>query len=141
MFGGAFADDFAAGFAGFGAEVDDPIGFGDEVEVVFDDDDGVAGVDEALDDFDEAADIADVQADGGFFEDEKVLFVGAEKVRLFFEAGEEMRDEFDALGFAAAERGTNLAEFEIVEARVAQSFEGAADFWMGSEVVEGFRDA
>ena len=47
-------DDLAAGVAGFGAEVEDPVGFGGDGHVVFDDDDGVAFIDEAVEDVDEA---------------------------------------------------------------------------------------
>ena len=50
LFGGAGGDDFAAAFAAFGAEVDDPVGGLDDVEVVLDDDDGVAFVAEAVQD-------------------------------------------------------------------------------------------
>jgi len=48
LFGGAGGDDGAAVFAAFGAEVDDPIGGLDDVGVVFDDEDGVAEVDELI---------------------------------------------------------------------------------------------
>ena len=41
-------DDFAARVAAFGAEVNDVVGGFDDVEVVFDEQDGVACVDEAI---------------------------------------------------------------------------------------------
>src|SRR5271156_1376144 len=50
----AHGDDGAAGSAAPGAEVDDPVGFFDDVEVVLDGDDGVAAVDEAVQHVDEA---------------------------------------------------------------------------------------
>jgi len=37
-------DDAAAAFAAFGAQVDDPVGLLDYVEVVLDDEDGVAEI-------------------------------------------------------------------------------------------------
>ena len=61
-------DDFAAAVAGFGAEVEDPVGFGGDGHVVLDDDDGVAFIDEAVEDVDEAADVLVVEADGGFLD-------------------------------------------------------------------------
>jgi len=61
-------NDLAAGVAAFGAKVDDPVGGGDDVKVVFDDDDGVGLIDEALEQADEVADIGGVQAGGGFVE-------------------------------------------------------------------------
>jgi len=45
--GGAFGYYVAAAVAAFWAEVDDPVAVADDVEVVFDDDDCVAFVDEA----------------------------------------------------------------------------------------------
>ena len=49
-FGRALGDELAAVFAGFGAEVEDPVGGFDDVEVVLDDEQGVAGIDELLED-------------------------------------------------------------------------------------------
>ena len=44
-------DDVAAVFACVGSEVDDPVCAFDDIEVVFDDEDGVAAVNEAVEDF------------------------------------------------------------------------------------------
>src|ERR1700721_4765825 len=41
--GSALRDDAAAAVATLGAQIHDPIGFGHDVEIVFDDDHGVAG--------------------------------------------------------------------------------------------------
>jgi hypothetical protein len=65
----ALGDDFAAAVAGFGAEVEDPVGLGGDGHVVLDDDDGVAFIDEAVEDVDEAADVLVVEADGGLFDE------------------------------------------------------------------------
>jgi hypothetical protein len=65
----------AAGFAGVGAEVEDPVGGFDDLEVVFDDDEAVAGVDEALESFEEDFYVFEVEAGGGFVEDEKGRFL------------------------------------------------------------------
>ena len=46
LFGGAGGDELAAGVAAFGAEVDDVVGGLDYVEVMFDDEERAAGVDE-----------------------------------------------------------------------------------------------
>lgn len=48
LFGCAGGDEAAAVRAAFGAEVDDVVGALDDIEVVFDDDDGVAQGDESL---------------------------------------------------------------------------------------------
>jgi hypothetical protein len=65
LFGGALGDDAAPALAAFGAEVDDPVGVADDVEVVLDDDDGVAEVGEAVEDLEELADVIEVEAGGG----------------------------------------------------------------------------
>ncbi len=50
LLGGAVGDDASAAFAALGAEVEDVVGVADDVEVVLDDDDGVAEVGEAVED-------------------------------------------------------------------------------------------
>ena len=62
-------DDDAAGTAALGAEVDDVVGALDEVEVVFDDDDGVACIHQLLQHLDEAVDISHVEAGSRLVED------------------------------------------------------------------------
>jgi hypothetical protein len=54
-------DDFPAVFPGFRADVEDPVGFGGDGHVVLDDDDGVAFIDEAVEDVDEAFHILKVE--------------------------------------------------------------------------------
>src|SRR6266481_3410344 len=61
-FGGALGDDAAAAFAAFGTEVDNPIGLLDDVEVVLDDEHGVAKIDEALQDVEEFSNIVEMEA-------------------------------------------------------------------------------
>ena len=68
---GALEHDVAAAAAGLRADLDDVIGGADHRFVVLDDDDGVSGVGERANDRDEAVDVARVQADAGFIEDEE----------------------------------------------------------------------
>jgi hypothetical protein len=51
VFGGALPHDLPARLAAFRSEVDHPIGLGNEIKIVFDDDDAVPGIDEPLEDF------------------------------------------------------------------------------------------
>ena len=102
LFRSALGDDPAAGVAALGAEVDDPIGLRDKIEVVFDDQDGMAGIHETLEHFDETLDVGHVEADGRLFEDKEVLFRDTLDRVGSAESGQEMGDEFDPLGFAAA---------------------------------------
>jgi hypothetical protein len=62
------APDIPAAVSGFGTEVGDPVRFGGDGHVVLDDDDGVAFIDKAVEDVDEAADVFLVEACGGFFD-------------------------------------------------------------------------
>ena len=68
FFGCALGDDFTASWAGFGAEIDEIVGFRGEVHVVLDDHDGVALVDEAVKDIGEAGHVLLMESDGGFLD-------------------------------------------------------------------------
>jgi hypothetical protein len=57
--------DAPAGRAAFGAEVDDPVGLGDHVQVVLDHHHAVAAVDQAVQHADELVHVGHVQAHGG----------------------------------------------------------------------------
>ena len=67
-------DDFSAAVAAFGAEVDYVIGALYDVHIMLDDDDGVASVDEAVEDGQELADVVEVEAGGGLVEDVEGVF-------------------------------------------------------------------
>ena len=88
----AAEDEFAAVFAAPGADVDEVVGGADDGFLVLDDEEGVALVAEAVHDVDEASDVARVEADAGFVEDEERVDQG----------GAEAGGEVDALDFAAA---------------------------------------
>jgi hypothetical protein len=59
----------AAAVAAFGAHVDEPVGGLDDVEVVLDDDHGVAVVAQAVEHAEQHLDVGEVQAGGGLVED------------------------------------------------------------------------
>ncbi len=61
----------AAFGAGVGADLDDVVGVFDDVELVLDDEERVAGVGEAMEDAEEDFDVGEVEAGGGLVEDEK----------------------------------------------------------------------
>lgn len=123
FFVGALENDVAAGFAVAGAEIDDLVGGAHDGGFVFDDDDGVAGGTEALEDLDEAGGVAGVKADAGFVEDEE----GVHEART--EAG----GEVDAFGFAAGKGACGAIEGEIAEANFFEVAEAGADFVQADE--------
>ena len=69
FFGRALGDDGAAFVAAFGAEIDDPVCAFDDIEIVFDDDECVAVVGEAIYNRAKAMDIFKVEAGRWFIED------------------------------------------------------------------------
>ena len=71
LFGGSLRNYRASAIAAVGAEVDDVVGNFDDVEIVFDDDDGVALFDKSVENGDEFCDVVCVKS-GGRWNDEKV---------------------------------------------------------------------
>ena len=107
----AGCDDVAAVFAGVGSKVDDPVCAFDNVEVVFYDENSVAAVNEAVEHFDEDADVVKVQTRGGF----------VEQVKRFARGGSrQLCCEFDALCLAAREGCGRLTEAQITQAHVGE---------------------
>ena len=106
--------------------------------LVLDDEECVAAVAQAFHDADEAADVAGVEADGGFVEDEEGVHQG----------GAEAGGEVDALEFAAGEGAGLAVEVDVAEAGavhvteaggdlVTQHAGGAVGFGDGEGVQEG----
>lgn len=73
----ALVENLAARWAAAGAEFEDVVSFGEEVEVVLDNDDGVALVHEIVEDADEFFAVAEVEADGGLLQKVEVFHGGA----------------------------------------------------------------
>ena len=89
LFWRALEHHFPALAAAFRAHVDDPIGIFDHIQVVLDDDDRVAGIDQPVHDGQQVADIRHVQAGGRLVHHiDAALFV-------------QFAGELDALAFAA----------------------------------------
>ncbi len=58
-------NDASTFFATFGAEIDDPVSIANYIEIVFDDDDGVAEVGQPVKNIEQFLDIVEVQTGGG----------------------------------------------------------------------------
>ena len=102
----AGGDDLAALIAAFRAEVDQPIGGLDHVEVVFDDHERSAGIEKFAKRGEEFGDVVEVEAGRRLVEDVEDLLVLAAR---------EVRREFEPLRFPAGERCGRLAETQVAE--------------------------
>ena len=58
----------AASFTRFRPQIEDVVGFSDHTEIVFDDNDGISVVNEAMQHIEEQFNVRHVQADGRFLE-------------------------------------------------------------------------
>ena len=65
LFGRAGGDDLAALIAAFGAEIDEPVGGLDDVEIVFDDQKRGAGFQELAESGQQFGDVVEMKAGGG----------------------------------------------------------------------------
>lgn len=106
---------------GAGAEVDEPVGLPDDVEVVLDDHDGVAALDQGVEDAEQRVDVAEVEPRGGLVEHVEGRAGGVAEL---------LRD-LDALGLAAGEGGQRLAEPQVAEADVVEVAERPRDRRVG----------
>ena len=109
--------DLAAVLARAGADVDDPVGGGDGVLVVLDDDERVAEVAQPGQGLDEPVVVALVQPDARLVED----------VQDADEPGADLGREPDALRLAAGQRAGRPVEAEVVEADVEEEPEPGVD--------------
>ena len=126
VFRRALRDDLAAADAGLRAEVDDPVGRLDDVEIVLDDDDRVAEIDQAVQHVEQLADVVEVQAGRRF----------VEQVERLAGAGPgQFGGELHALGLAAGQRRRRLAERHVAEADVVERLQDVANL---RDVVEQF---
>ena len=106
--------DLAAAAAALGAEVDDPVRAFDDIEVVLDDHDRVAGIAQAVEHLEQLRDIVEVQARRRLVEDVE----RAPGVALA-----ELLRELHALRLAAGQRGRVLAELDVAQAHIHQRLE------------------
>ena len=114
---GAGVDHLAAVLAGPRADVDDPVGRGDGVLVVLDDDERVAEVAQPGQRLDEPVVVALVQPDRGLVED----------VEHADQAGADLGGQPDALGLAAGQRAGRPVQRQVVEADVEQEAQPGLD--------------
>src|SRR4029077_16520270 len=115
---GSGGDDVAAGAAALGAEVDQPVGALQHVQVVLDDDDGVAALAKPMEDLEEPFDVSEMEAGR--------RLVGGVEGR----AGRVLRElegDLDPLGLSPRERRRALAEGDVPESDVDEELEPGGD--------------
>ena len=106
LLGGALGNHVAARIAAFGAQIDQPVGGLNHVEVVLDDNHRVSGVGQAVQHVQQVLDVGEMQPGGGLVED--VDRVTGGDTRQFF-------GQFYPLGFAAREGSGALPQFDIAQ--------------------------
>ncbi|EAR22965.1 hypothetical protein NB231_14133 [Nitrococcus mobilis Nb-231] len=125
--------------AALGAQVDEPVDLGKHIQIMLDDDHGVAGGHEPVQHADEFFHIGHVQSHRGFIQ--KVKRMRRAAAALAGPGLGELRDELEALRFPAGERGARLTEGQVAEARVLEQAQGMLDFAMNAEELGGLGDA
>jgi hypothetical protein len=109
----------ASGVASFRAKLKEPVRRKQDIGVVLDDNKGVPGIYEALEDVEEAGDVFAVEAGGGFVEENEGAGGGGREGGCWVFGGGDAAEEageFEALGFAAAEGAQGLAKREVAKA-------------------------
>ncbi len=122
----AAAHHLAAGIAPFGPEVDDPVGGADDIEVVFDDDQRVAGGNQFPECPQQFAHVVKMQAGRGLVEQEQRVAVADGVAAPVRGSGQKTR-KLQPLCFAARQRRHRLAELEVIQADIDQRLQRADD--------------
>ena len=107
-----------------GAQIEEVVGIGNDIEVVFNDDQGIASFNKLVEDGKELDNIIAVKADSGFIKEIEGFSRGA--------LGKLAR-ESDPLLFAAREGGDFLIELEIVKTHGDEGVKDLDDFREGIE--------
>src|SRR5262245_10283219 len=112
-------DDPSARVTSLGSQIDHVIGGLGPVQVVLDQDDGVAGVDEAVERLQQALDIGQVQARRGLVEDVDRVLRALQRAHL--------GGDLDPLRLTARERRRRLAERQVAETEIVEDLDLALD--------------
>src|SRR5205085_6387623 len=112
----ARCDDRSAATTAFRSEVDDMIRRLHDVEVVLDDEHGIARIDEPRENAEQQLDVGEMKPGRRLVEDVE---------RTARRAPRELASELDALRLPAGQRGRGLSETEITETHVDQDPEPA----------------
>lgn len=139
---GPLRDNPAAGLAAFGAEIEEVIGLGKDIKMVLDHHDGVTGIDQAVEQVDQAADVGEVEPDGGLLEEKKVMGGAAGATtgpRLVGGnlGGGQFRHQLEALGFPAGKGRAGLSQLQVAKAGFRKKTAGGGEAWLGRKEFGG----
>ena len=112
------------------AKVDDIIGRLDHVEVVLDDHDRMAVVDQSVQAIKQPIDVGEVQTGRRLVENVQIVFTAFELAKF--------ASKLDALGFAAGEDRRRMAELEVSESEFVQDRDLAGDRRLILEELDAF---
>src|SRR5207302_60179 len=102
--------------AGAWAHLDHPVGSFDDVEVMLDDQHGVAGVHQAIEHAAQRADVVQMQAGRGLVQDVELVAPAA----CFAARQRQLPRDLEALCLAARERGGRLAEPQVAKTHLLE---------------------
>ena len=151
VLGSADADDGAAGMAAFRAQIDDPVGGADDVEIVFDHQQRVPGLDEAPERTQQLGDVVEMQAGGGLIEKKQRTArrsggprrgrtASAARAMLARRILGEVTGEFETLRFAAGQGRYRLAQPQVFQPHLRKRRQTQADLRVRGEERQRFRD-
>ena len=115
---GSGDDKLTTSVTGLRADVDDPVGGLDDIEVMLDHDDAVALVDKSLEGLQQDGYVIDVESGGRFVEDEK---------RPAWLVSRQTCSQLEALGLTATQDIERLAKLQVVESDIGEELQRAAD--------------
>ena len=122
---------FSSFVSSFESDIYAVIGIGDDVEIVFDDEDGIPFLDETVEDQEEFLDVREMESGGRFVED-----VNGFGSRSFGE----IECELDSLCLSARKSRSGLPELYVPEPDIVQNFEYPFDARKCREKFECFLD-
>ncbi len=127
VLGRSLGNDASASLAAFWSQVDKPVGRLDHVEIVLDDDDGVALRGESVEDLQQLSHVVEVKTSGRLVENVE----GPSGPFL-----DQFSCKLDPLRLAARERRRGLAELQVIEADIVQRLKHRGDFGDIGEVLK-----
>ena len=130
----AAAHHLAAGLAALGAQVDDPVGRAHHVEVVLDDHQRMAGVEQLAQRAHQLGDVVEVQPGGRLVEQEQLALLRRRLARARSRIGQEA-GQLEPLRLAARQRGHRLAQAHVVQADIDDRLQPRDHLAVGLEPV------